>query len=37
MDFENKIVIWYPSAKSEKIILYTCTIDELMGRLMTMD
>jgi hypothetical protein len=32
---KNKIVIWYPSAKSEKVIPYTCTIDELMGSLMT--
>jgi len=32
---KNKIVIWYPSAKSEKVVPYTCTIDELMGSLMT--
>ncbi len=32
---KNKIVIWYPSAKSKKVIPYTCTIDELMGSLMT--
>jgi hypothetical protein len=31
----DKFYIWYPSAKSEKVIPYTNTIDELMGSLMT--